>query len=91
MNKSKLLDKLGHLLATAKDADQKQIKQLHKVLKKLRHSQRELREKLDTVEGEHERRKVQKEIEVIKLQRKKGVKVYKALKLSRDSSEGSED
>ena len=86
MTTSKLLEKLGALLATAKDADRKQIKQLHKVLKKLRHCQRELHDKLDIVEEEHERLKIKKEIEVIKLQRKKGVVVYRQIKLEQENS-----
>ena len=35
---------------------------------------------LEGVEGKHERRKIEQEIEVLKLQRNKGVKVYKGLK-----------
>ena len=80
MTTEKLFEKLGTLLETREDADSKHIKKLRKVLRKLKKNQKELRASLEQVEGEHERRKIQRDIEVIKLQRKKGVKVYKELK-----------
>ena len=82
MTNEKLFEKLGILLATKDDADQKHIKKLRKVLQKLKKSQKVLMASLDDIEGEHERRKITREIEVLKLQRKKGVKVYKELKLA---------
>lgn len=82
MTNEKLFEKLGTLLATRDDADQKHIKKLRKVLQKLKKNQKELTASLEQIEGEHERRKIMREIEVLKLQRKKGVKIYKELKLA---------
>ena len=80
MTNEKLFNKLGSLLETSEDADKKHNKKLRKVLRKLKKSQKELQAGLDEVQDDHERRKIKQEIEVLKLQRKKGVKVYKALK-----------
>jgi hypothetical protein len=80
MANDKLFEKLGALLETEEDADKKHIKKLRKVLQKLKKSQKELHASLDQIDDEHERRKIKQDIEVLKLQRKKGVKVYKELK-----------
>jgi hypothetical protein len=80
MTNEKLLKKLGRLLETSAGADTKHIQKLRKVLHKLKNRQKELKAELEQVEGEHERRKINQEIEVLKLQRKKGVAVYKSLK-----------
>ena len=80
MTNDKLFKKLGTLLETEDDADKKHIKKLRKVLQKLKKSQKALHASLDQVDDEHERRKIKQDIEVLKLQRKKGVKVYKKLK-----------
>ena len=80
MTNAKLFEKLGKLLDIGADADKKHIKKLRKVLQKLKKNQKELVASLDQVKGEHERRKITQDIEVLKLQRKKGVKVYKELK-----------
>ena len=90
MTNDKLFKKLGALLETDDDADQKHIKKLRKVLRKLKKNQKELQASLDELEGEHERRKVKQDIEVLKLQRKKGVKVYKRLKQEKASTDSSE-
>ena len=80
MTNAKLFKKLSALLENSKDADKKHIKKLRKVLQKLKKSQKALYAGLDEIEDEHERRKIKQDIEVLKLQRKKGVKVYKELK-----------
>ena len=80
MTNARLFEKLGKLLDIGADADKKHIKKLRKVLQKLKKNQKELVASLDQVKGEHERRNITQDIEVLKLQRKKGVKVYKELK-----------
>lgn len=80
MTNAKLFEKLGALLEIGDDADKKHIKKLRKVLQKLKKRQKELVASLQGVEDKHERRKIEQEIEVLKLQRSKGVKVYKRLK-----------
>ena len=80
MTNDRLFEKLGALLEVETDADRKHIKKLRKVLQKLKKSQKELYVSLDEIDDEHERRKIKQDIEVLKLQRQKGVKVYKELK-----------
>jgi len=84
MKSQKLLKKLNKLTGLGEDADQKQIKKLRKVLRALKEKQETLKAGLETAEGEHERRKLRQQLEVIQQQRKKGVEVYKALKEARD-------
>ncbi|RLA47095.1 MAG: hypothetical protein DRR04_04805 [Gammaproteobacteria bacterium] len=80
MTNDKLFEKLSALLEVEDDTDKKHIKKLRKVLQKLKKRQKELHASLDQIEDEHERRKIKQNIEVLKLQRKKGVGVYKELK-----------
>jgi hypothetical protein len=65
------------------DADREQIKKLRKVLKALKSDQEKLQLKLAEAEGEHERRKLSQKLEVIRLQREKGVELYQTLKATR--------
>lgn len=85
MKIKKHLDKLSRLLGQADDFDREQVKKLRKVLKALKSDQKKLQVKLAEAEGEHERRKLGHKLEVIRLQREKGVEVYRTLKASRDS------
>ena len=80
MTDDKLFEKLGALLEIKHDADEKHIKKLRKVLQKLKKNQKELQAGLEQIDDKHERRKIKQDIEVLKLQRKKGVRVYKELK-----------
>lgn len=80
MTNAKLFAKLRSLIERTDDADQKHIKKIRKVLHKLKSRQRKLETSLEKTEGEHERRKIKQEIQVIQLQRQKGVEVYKQLK-----------
>jgi hypothetical protein len=90
MTNDKLFEKLGALLEIEDDADKKHIKKLRKVLQQLKKSQKALHASLDQVDDEHERRKIKQDIEVLKLQRKKGVKVYKELKLAQAQAQSGE-
>lgn len=83
MSNEKLLAKLGALLERARSADRKQLKKLREVLHQLKKKQKELKESLESVEDEGQRRKIRQDIEVLKLQRKKGVAVYKEIKKTR--------
>ena len=82
MTNEKLLERLSALLEPKADVDKKHIKKLRKVLQKLKNNQKELTAKLEQIDDEQEMRKLKQEIEVLKLQRKKGVKIYKELKLA---------
>ena len=80
MTNAKLFEKLRNLIERADDADKQHIKKIRKVLHKLKSRQRKLEADLEEIEGEHERQKIEQEIQVIQLQRQKGVEVYKQLK-----------
>ena len=83
MKIKKHLDKLSRLMGLGEDADREQIKKLRKVLKTLKSDQEKLQLKLAEAEGEHERRKLGQKLEVIRLQREKGVELYQTLKATR--------
>jgi hypothetical protein len=83
MTNSKLLDKLKALTKNADNANKEHIRKLHKVLKKLKKRQQTLAESLNDVHNDHDRQKVEQEIKVLRLQRQKGVEVYKQLKKER--------
>lgn len=80
MTNAKLFEKLRSLLERTNDADQRHIKKIRKVLHKLKSRQRKLETSLEQIESEHERKKIKQEIQVLQLQRQKGVEVYKQLK-----------
>ena len=83
MTNSKLLDKLKALTKNADNADKEHIKKLHKVLKKLKKQQHKLADSLKEVDSDSGRQKIEQEINVLQLQRQKGVEVYKQLKKER--------
>lgn len=83
MKTAKLFSKLRALIEDPQDADKKHIKKIHKVLQKLKKHQHELRDRLDNVENAQERQRIEQEIEVITLQRRKGAEVYKKLRQER--------
>ena len=80
MTNSKLLEKLRNLTKNASNVDEEHIKKLRKVLHKLKKRQQKLADERQEAENEHDRQKIDQEIEVLTLQRKKGVEVYKQLK-----------
>ena len=80
MTKAKLLKKLQSLLDQADDAKKKDIKKLHKVVKELKNKQKDLEHRLEGTADDKERSRIRKDIEVIKLQRRKGAAVYRQLK-----------
>ena len=84
MKSKKLLKKLNTLLGLGEDGDKEHIKKLRKVLKTLKEKQATLQIKLESAQGDHERRKIKQKIEVIQRQREKGVEVYKAMKEARE-------
>ena len=90
MTTAKLFERLNHLLESQAEADKKHIKKLHEVLKKLKKKQKLLKVELLETEDEHQRRKLKQDIEVINLQRRKGVEVYKKLKRAREEEKAGE-
>ena len=85
MTKEKLYKRLGKLIDRREDPDRKQLKELRQVLQQLKQNQKELTGRLGQAGSPQQRRKLQQDIEVLKLQRKKGVTVYKELKRAMDS------
>ena len=84
MTNAKLIAKLRMLLEDAQNTDKKRIKKLRKVLGKLKKQQYALRDSLAEIKSPHERSRIEQEIEVITVQRSKGVEIYKQLKNARD-------
>jgi predicted nucleic acid-binding Zn-ribbon protein len=80
MTTPELLKKLRKLTADVGSADKKHIKKLRKVLHKLKSKQHKLQEELEASTNERDARKLGQEIEVLKLQREKGVVAYKLRK-----------
>jgi hypothetical protein len=86
MTNAELFAKLRSLIEDAKDADKKHIKKIRKVLRKLKDRQHKLRDCLGETDNAQDRLKMQQEIEIITLQRRKGAEVYKQLKLARKTA-----
>ena len=80
MTNAKLLEKLSKLINKANNVEKEHIKELRKVLRKLKKRQYKLVDEREEAENDHGRKKIDQEIEVLKLQRKKGVEEYKRLK-----------
>ena len=80
MTNTQLFEKLGSLLDKSEDADKRHVKKLRKVLRQLKKNQKALESSLEGIDARHERRKIAQDIEVLEMQRKKGIKVYKSLK-----------
>jgi hypothetical protein len=90
MTNAKLLEKLRNLTKNTEKADKEHIKKLRKVLHKLKKRKQKLADDLKEVGDDHDRQRIEQEIEVLQLQRKKGVEIYKRLK-SGSSSESATD
>ena len=84
MTNTKLLEKLRNLTSRTDNVDKEHIKALHKVLRKLKKRQQKLVEERLQVETDHDRQKIDQEIEVLQVQRRKGIEVYKQLKKERE-------
>ena len=80
MTRKKLLKKLQSLLEKSDAANQQDIEKLHKVIKALKRKQKALELRVAHAEDHDEQQKILKDIEVLKLQRKKGAAVYRQLK-----------
>ena len=90
MTNTKLLEKLKNLTKNTTNVDDEHIKQLRKVLRKLKKRKHKLADAREEAENDHERLKIDQEIEVLHLQRKKGVEIYKRLKKEREDNNDTE-
>lgn len=86
MNVSKLIDKLKDILSEERKAQLAKYSSLKKVLKSLKHEKNRLKDELENTRDEAYRRELESQLEIIKAQRKKGLKVLKKLKKERDKS-----
>lgn len=86
MNVSKLIDKLKDILSEERKAQLAKYSSLKKVLKSLKHEKNRLKDELENTRDEAYRQELESQLEIIKAQRKKGLKVLKKLKKERDKS-----
>ncbi|MEJ2575096.1 MAG: hypothetical protein P8106_00045 [Gammaproteobacteria bacterium] len=80
MKTTKLLDKLGHLIESPEDLDKQRLKKLRKLIEELKAKQKKLEHDLKSSEDEQDRHRLERSIQVVQSQRKKGHAVYKSMK-----------
>jgi predicted nucleic acid-binding Zn-ribbon protein len=73
MSVTDLLDKLGDMLQPEASKKKHYRKQLKALLKDLKKKEVKLKEKLEATEDERKRNRLEKEIEIVHTQRKKGI------------------
>ena len=80
MKTPKLLKKVNEYLDSDKKRQAEQKDSIKKVLKKLKKKQNHLKEKLKNEKDEKVAKSLKKELNIIFVQRKKGLKVLKSMK-----------
>jgi hypothetical protein len=83
MKTAKLLDKLGRLIESPEELDKQRLKKLRKLVQELKDKQKKLEKELQEEDDEETRHRIQRSIEVVRTQRKKGAAVYKEIKQPR--------
>jgi len=83
MKAAKLLGRLGGLVQASDEVDKQRLKRLCKVIKELKHKQKGLEKELKEATDKERRKRLKRSIEVIRVQRKKGVETYRAMKQAR--------
>lgn len=83
MKIQKLLDKLKDILSADHHAQLEKYKSLKKVLKKLRIEKHGLKEQLADTSDTEKQKEISSRLKVISMQRKKGLKLLRALKEER--------
>ena len=78
MKTKNLLLKLQELMK--RPAEETPVEKLYKTVMALKKKQKKLEKKLKRTEGKHARRRLKQKIEVLRVQRRKGVELYKKLK-----------
>lgn len=76
---NRMLERISQLLGR-RPPEHASRKQLHKLLKRLKHRQRELERRHEHADDARELRRLAREIKVIREQRRKGVRLYRALR-----------
>lgn len=85
MNKNTLLDELKNYLNSERREQLEKYDSLKRVLKKLKKKENALKDKLNNEEDDEICNQLQREIDVIFAQRKKGIELRKTLKLAKES------
>ena len=80
MKTKKLLKKIEEILDAKKSKQREEKERLKEVLGKLKKRKQKLEEKLETVDKASERDRLRKDLAIIRVQRKKGLKTLKNLK-----------
>lgn len=80
MKTVKLLKKVEEILNAKKSKQREEKKYLKEVLGKLKKRKHKLEEKLKTVDKASEQDRIRKDLAIIRVQRKKGLKTLKDLK-----------
>jgi len=80
MSLNTLLDKLGDMLGPEASKKKNYRKKLKTLLKDLKHKEDKLKHKLETTDDERKRNRLQKELEIVHTQRKKGIEVLEQTK-----------
>lgn len=81
MKTSKLVDRIQEIIsAPRKDT---KLKKLYKTVKALKKKQRRLEAELKETSGKRARQHLRQKIDVLRVQRRKGCKVYRAIKAGR--------
>ena len=83
-----LLDKLGDMLQPEARNKKHYRKKLKALLKDLKQKEVQLKDKLESAEDEHKRKRLMKELDIVHAQRKKGIE---ALESSRKEEADKED
>ncbi|MES9845972.1 MAG: hypothetical protein ABW162_13525 [Candidatus Sedimenticola sp. PURPLELP] len=82
MKTPKLIKRVNEYLDADKKKQRDQMDSIKEVLKKLKKKQHNLKGKLDKEKNTKDKKKIQKDLDIIFVQRKKGLKALKKLKKS---------
>lgn len=87
MSKDKLLHKLQAFFDPAQKRKKRHIEELKKILKKLKKKERKIMGKIEQADDDCLKKLYQTELEIIRLQRKKGIDVLQQLREHKGSSD----
>ncbi|WAK03569.1 hypothetical protein [Methylobacter sp. YRD-M1] len=85
MKKEKLLHKLQFFFDPAKKRKKRHREELKKILKNLKKKEQKIMDQIELTDDECLKKLYQTELEIIRLQRKKGIDVLQQLKENKDS------
>lgn len=83
MPTTELLSKLSDYLDLDRKKQESKREKIHALLKKLKKKQRDLEEKLEKTSDGKKRKQIKRDLKVLYVQRKKGVKLCRAISCKR--------